>query len=148
MKRVGTLGFAGGVAMLAVATLSSTVPAGAFGAIAVGDTGNINQDGFAWGRNVNSPDATTASNQALQLCRSVKDATDRARNACKIVGSFQGQCTALAMDPGAGTPGVGWAVAATIQAAQDQAMANCKATAGADRVQYCAQTDSACDGQK
>ena len=144
MKRAGKLGFVGAVAMLAIASWSA--PAGAFGAIAVGNTGDINHDGFAWGRNVNSPDAATAANQALQLCRSVKDATDNARNACKVVGQFQGQCTALAMDPGAGTPGVGWSVANSLQSAQDQAIANCKATAGADRVQYCAQTDSACDG--
>jgi hypothetical protein len=41
------------------------------------------------------------------------------------------------MDPGAGTPGVGWAIAPTMQTAETQAIANCREVAGPNRGKFC-----------
>lgn len=120
-------------------------PAAADGALALGVPNNVAQDGFAYGRNVDSPTEEQATEKALSLCRTAKDASPQARNLCTVVQRFHHQCVALAMDPKAGTPGWGTAVAATKEQAQKSAMANCYATAGADRRQYCVVSDVACD---
>lgn len=139
---------AGLAALLAAATLLASNPAAADGALAVGVPANVSQDGFAYGRNINSADATEAGNRALELCRKAQDSTDTARKLCTVVTSFHQQCISVAMDPQAGTPGVGWAVAPTRQAAEEQALSNCMATAGPDRRQFCVKSDSACDGDQ
>jgi hypothetical protein len=131
-------------AVLLVALFASPT-ARADGAIAVGVPANVSKDGFAYGRNVNSPNQQAASDRALQLCRTAKDSSDQARRLCTVVMSFHRQCVAVAMDPAAGTPGIGWAVTPTLEAARQQALANCRATAGPNRVQYCAVSDSTCD---
>ncbi|MGO8916773.1 MAG: DUF4189 domain-containing protein [Stellaceae bacterium] len=136
------------VAALLAAWTLAPVPAAADGALAVGVPGDVSKEGFAYGRNINSPDAATARDRALELCRNAEDTTDAARGLCTVVMSFQGQCVAVAMDPQAGTPGIGWAVAPTRPAAEQQALANCMATAGASRRQFCVMSDSACDGDQ
>jgi len=95
----------------------------------------------------NSADMQTASDHALNNCRTAKDASPEAKNLCYVVMTFRNQCIALALDPQAGTPGAGWAVAPTRDAAELQAMAQCVATAGPDRRDACKISDSACDGQ-
>ena len=135
------------VMAVAAAALLAPAPASADGALAVGVPPDVAKDGFAYGRNVNSPTEQAARDRALQLCRTAKDASDKARNLCTVVMSFHRQCVSVAMDPAAGTPGVGWAVAQTRSAAEQQALANCVATAGPTRQQYCVKSDSACDGQ-
>jgi Domain of unknown function (DUF4189) len=134
------------VALAAAGLLLASVPAAADGALAVGVPSDVAKDGFAYGRNVNSPTQEAARERALDLCRHAKNSSDAARGVCTVVMSFHRQCVAVAMDPAAGTPGVGWAVAPTREAAEQQAMNNCKATAGAARRQYCATSDLMCDG--
>jgi len=129
------------------AALLAPVPAAGDGALAVGVPADVVKDGFAYGRNINSPTEAAASDRALDLCRHAKDSTDTARGMCTLVMSFKQQCVSVAMDPQEGTPGVGWAVAPTREAAEQQALANCRATAGADRRQFCVKSDSACDGE-
>ncbi len=145
-KRRGGVG-ARAAAVLLVAALLAPVPAAADGALAVGVPADVVKDGFAYGRNINSPDPKAASDRALELCRTAKDSTDAARKLCTIVMAFHAQCVSVAMDPKAGTPGVGWAVAPTRDAADQQALSNCMATAGPDRRQFCIKSDSACDGE-
>ncbi|MDE1938465.1 MAG: DUF4189 domain-containing protein [Alphaproteobacteria bacterium] len=137
----------GGVAVYAAAAWFFAASSLAAGALAVGVPPNVASDGFAYGRNVNSPDKDTASTRALALCRSAHDSTDTARNLCTLVMAFEKQCVSVAMDPKAGTPGVGWAVAATKEEANSQALANCRVTAGPTRQDYCVTSDTACDGQ-
>ncbi len=120
-------------------------PATADGALAVGVPPDVGKDGFAYGRNINSPSEETARQKALELCSTAKESTDTARRLCTVVMSFHRQCVSVAMDPKAGTPGVGWAVAPTREAAEQQALSNCMATAGPDRRQFCVKSDSACD---
>jgi hypothetical protein len=120
--------------------------AAADGAIAVGVPSSVKQDGYAYGRITNSPSEVVASEHALTNCRSAKDATPVARDLCLVVMTFQHQCVALALDPQAGTPGAGWAVAPSKDAAETQAMAQCVATAGPGRRESCQISDSACDG--
>lgn len=135
------------VALLLAATLLAPFPAASDGALAVGAPPDITKDGFAYGRNVNSRTEAEAVDRALDLCRHVEDSTDTARGMCTIVTSFKGQCVSVAMDPQEGTPGVGWAVASSQEAAEQEALAKCRATAGADRQQFCVKSDSACDGE-
>ena len=133
-------------ALLAAAAALAPMLARADGAIAVGVPADVAKDGFAYGRNVNSPSQQTARDRALDLCRHAKNSTEEARRLCTVVMSFHRQCVAVAMDPQAGTPGVGWAVAPTRDAAEQQALSNCMATAGPNRRQFCVKSDSACDG--
>jgi len=122
-------------------------PAAADGAVAVGVPASVTQSGYAYGRTTNSPAAAVASEHALNNCRTAKDATQEAKDLCIVVMTFKNQCIALALDPKAGTPGAGWAVAPTKDAAEMQAMAQCIGTAGSDRRNFCTISDSACDGQ-
>ncbi len=112
MGRVGSRPFAQVLALglLAVALLPH--PAVAEGALAIGLPNDVAKDGIALGWNTNSPTAAEARQKALAGCRDVKNSTDAARSLCTIVGTFHNQCVAGAEDPDAGTPGVGWAVAA------------------------------------
>jgi Domain of unknown function (DUF4189) len=134
-----TVAIVGGLLVLAPA------PVRADGALAVGVPSDVAKDGFAYGRNVNSPTEAAARARALELCQHAHDASDEARRVCTVVQGFHRQCVSVAMDPKAGTPGVGWAIAPTKQAAEKQALANCRATAGASRQQFCVMSDSACD---
>src|SRR6266849_4323036 len=112
MRRFGSRPFVTVVALglLAVALLPH--PAVAEGALAIGLPNDVTKDGVALGWNTNSPTAAEARQKALAACRDVKNSTDAARSLCTIVGTFHNQCVAGAEDPDAGTPGVGWAVAA------------------------------------
>jgi hypothetical protein len=50
------------------------------------------------------------------------------------------------MDPAAGTPGVGWSIAADLHTAEKQALSKCEATAGPGRAAACVVDHSSCDG--
>jgi hypothetical protein len=52
----------------------------------------------------------------------------------------------VAFDPQAGTPGAGWAVAPTREAAESQALAECIGVAGPGRRDFCKISDTGCDG--
>jgi Domain of unknown function (DUF4189) len=122
-------------------------PAAAFGALAVGSTSNVVKDGVAFGTAVNYATETEARNFAIDYCKKFKGAPKAAAQ-CRLVGSFNAECYAISMDPKAGTPGAGWAIAATKTIAEQRAMENCKATAGKDRREFCEVAEAKCDDVK
>ena len=115
------------------------------GALAVGTDGDIATDGVAIGGSYDKSTKAEAIATALADCRTHTD-IPKAAAQCKIVGTFSKACYGVAFDPKSGTPGAGWAIAANLAAARKQAMANCRATAGASRSKFCQITDIyACD---
>ena len=115
------------------AFLFSSHPCMADGALAVAVGPN---NAFASGSALNAPSPKIASTDASESCRgSTSEAS--LKQLCKVVATFSNKCFAIAFDPQDGEPGTGWAVANTQQAADEQAMQQCRATAGADRVQFC-----------
>lgn len=139
MRIGGALGLLAGLALWPTACLAE-------GALAVGDTGSIANDGIAMGWTVGYRTQEEAQRLALEQCRNFRDASQGARDRCAIVEEFRSACLSISLDPEAGTPGVGWAVAPTEQEAIDTALERCRQTAGADRVQFCQTTMSRCDG--
>lgn len=126
------------------------VRGGAEGALVVGVPPSVVESGVAIGFVTERPDAATASREAMELCRKRGEATtpNSIASFCTQVGkTFHDQCLAIAMDPEDGTPGVGWAIAPTQASADQQALANCAATAGADRREHCTVAKRACDGK-
>jgi TIR domain-containing protein/uncharacterized protein DUF4189 len=118
------------------------------GALAVALPADVAKSGFSYGYSNNYADAAQAAAHALDACRTTKDAAKDAnlRSLCKVVLNYSNQCVAVAMDPEAGTPGVGWAVANDLQSAENQALAKCQETAGPGRRAACVTDHSACDG--
>jgi Domain of unknown function (DUF4189) len=131
-------------ALIAMAAVSLDTPAGANGAIAVGSTANVIKDGIAIGTAINYQSADEAREAALKRCREYKPAP-KAAALCLSVGTFKGECYAISFDPEPGTPGAGWAIAATKETAEDRALENCKTTAGASRQDFCKIAESKCD---
>jgi hypothetical protein len=125
----------------ALALATAVVPHSGFatGAIAVTEGVNVGKMGWSYGTVVGHPDEQDASTAALEKCRSSKDAASspKLRKACVVTETFHDQCAAVAMDPGAGTPGVGWGIGPTMQAAESQALEKCRATAGPSREKFC-----------
>ena len=140
MKKIGIVLFA----LTLAAPLIGSNPGAAEGALAIGTTGNVANDGIALGTGYNYATRQGAIDRALAECRGRTDAP-KATPFCQIVGTFTRQCAATALDPKAGTPGAGWAIAASQQKANSQALANCRATAGANRRQFCKVDTSECD---
>ncbi len=133
---------AGAVLAAAVAGLASA--ARAEGAIAIGASGDFAKDGFAFGAAINKSTQQEARDQAVATCRKFEGAPKMAA-ICRILTTFRGECYALSFDPKAGTPGVGWAIAADKLVAEERAQASCEATAGAARRGFCKVNQSACD---
>jgi hypothetical protein len=125
--------------------LGLTSAAHAEGAIAIGASGDFAKDGFAFGAAINKSSADEARQEALETCRKYQGAPKMAK-ICQVVFTFSHECYALSFDPDAGTPGVGWALAADKQTAEDRAIKNCQVTAGASRRQFCKVNQSSCDG--
>jgi hypothetical protein len=121
--------------------------AAADGAIAVGLPRSVAKEGVALGTSWNYPTPEGARARALQECLSFMDAPPDTRKLCKVLQTFTRECVAIAIDPAAGTPGVGWAVAPTMDNAQSSALRRCQDTAGASRRQFCKVTVTHCDGQ-
>jgi hypothetical protein len=121
--------------------------AGADAALAVGLPADVAQKGLAVGWAVNHPTRKEAEAEALRRCREAKDAPQAARDLCRIVESFDDRCLAVAVDPEAGTSGVGWAVAASQKAAETAAMEDCAEGAGQKRRGSCRITFARCDGK-
>lgn len=135
-----------GAVLAAIILAASLLPATARaeGAIALGLPSDVARDGVAVGWAVRLP-AGQASGVALQQCRTVTDAPPATRELCRIVRIFTDGCIAVAIDPGDGTPGFGWAIAATKGEADAVAMRACQETAGADRRGFCQISASDCD---
>jgi hypothetical protein len=116
------------------------------GAIAVGSSGNFAKDGFAFGGAINKPTKDAAREQALATCRKY-DGAPKMAEVCRVISTFNRECYALSFDPKPGTPGVGWAIAADKETAEERAQAACEATAGATRRSFCKVNQSFCDTQ-
>jgi hypothetical protein len=63
-----------------------------------------------------------------------------------VIKDFKDQCVAVAMDPQAGTPGVGWAVGDDRHTAEAQAPSGCEQTSVPGRRAARVIDHSACDG--
>ena len=120
----------------------------AAGALAVALPADVAKSGFSYGYSNNNADAAHAQAAALNACRTTKDASNdvNLRSLCKVVLNYSNQCIAVAMDPAAGTPGVGWAVANDLMSAERQALGKCENTAGPGRAAACVVDHSSCDG--
>jgi Domain of unknown function (DUF4189) len=127
-------------------TLLWAPPSVADGALAVGVPANVARQGFSYAYSNDKKTAEEARAKALQLCRSSKEAPAIARRLCHLVRTYHNECVAVAMDPVTGTPGVGWAIAATLHDAEAQALAACEKTAGPGRRAACRIDHSKCDG--
>jgi hypothetical protein len=141
---------AGAVLFTALLSLAMLHPQRALaeGAIAVGEPKDVAKDGYAYGYSTGKADLKAATAEALETCRQPGNGkSEQGRKLCKTVGTFTNECVAVAMDPGQGTPGVGWAIGRTLKLAEDQAMTRCKATAGASRRESCVIDHSRCDGE-
>jgi len=123
----------------------SVESASAWGALAIGTSGDIQKDGFAIGSAYGRPSEDDAKAAALKSCQNFQNAPKRTTALCSVIMSFHGQCYAFAEDPKAGTPGVGWGIGAGGPAAVQKALAMCKATAGPNRAQFCESRINACD---
>ena len=120
----------------------------AAGALAIGLPQDVAKGGFTYGYSNNNADANHAEFKALDACRSTKDAIKdtNLRSLCKVIADYSNKCVAVAMDPAAGTPGVGWAVANDLMSAERQALGKCENTAGPGRAAACVVDHSSCDG--
>jgi len=118
------------------------------GALAVALPADVAKSGFSYGYSNNNTDEAHAQAAALNACRTTKDAANdvNLRSLCKVVLNYSNKCIAVSMDPQAGTPGVGWALANDLQTAERQALAKCQETAGPGRRAACVLDHSACDG--
>ena len=116
------------------------------GALAIGSTGDIAKDGLAIGRSRNDATQDIADEKALQACKDFKDAPKHTRDRCRVIATYKNECAATALDPKAGTPGFGYAIAGDSTKAGERAMGACKATAGNGREKYCRLDEMVCDG--
>jgi hypothetical protein len=121
-------------------------PGNAAGALAVGVAPGGAQNGFAYGVTRGQATNASAGEHALTACKNAKESNAAAQSRCALIGKYSNQCAVIAMDPKAGTPGVGWAIAADSAAAAHQALASCEATAGPGRAGTCTVSGTRCDG--
>jgi len=122
-----------------------SAPAFAQSSIAIGLPDNVVRYGVSFGLAINQPDHDAADRVAIEKCQTGPDLTPEVRQLCKPVARFDNRCAAVSLDPRAGTPGFGWAVADTKKQAEAQALAGCRKTDG-DQGAACVVTLSMCDG--
>jgi Domain of unknown function (DUF4189) len=134
------------VALAAAAVIASPGPASAEGAMAVGIARGGVAKGYATGFAINQPTVKAARSSAVEQCRRTKSSNADARSGCEVVVTFRNKCVASAVDPKSGTPGAGWGMGGSQQAADSQALARCRAKAGSERAEFCEITDRFCDG--
>jgi Domain of unknown function (DUF4189) len=119
-------------ALLIAALLFAQAPSGAAvaaGAIAIGSSGNVANDGVATGGAIDQPTSEQAVAKALETCRGFKGAP-KVSGLCRVVETFARQCAAIAFNPAKGKPGLGWALAFDKTAAEQRALAACRDTGG------------------
>lgn len=122
-------------------------PVRAAGAVAIAEPADVAADGYAAGISYGIKSPSDADERAVRECLAVEDAPPATRKLCKVVRSFENQCGAVALDPKAGTPGAGWAVADSLADARQEALRRCEDTAGKDRQGECRVTAEGCDGR-
>lgn len=136
-----------GAAIVAATLLLAPQRADAAGAVAIGLPDNVVTGGIAIGRSWNFGSEREARERALHECRTFQDAPPQTRELCRVIRVFRNECSAVALDPQAGTPGYGWAVAETRALAEEDALRLCRHTAG-NRARYCKLVGSTgCDGR-
>jgi hypothetical protein len=148
--RVAVAAFLASAILLAVSLavlLGASFGARAEGALAVGIARGGIAKGYATGFSINQPNVKTARNNAVEQCKRTKSSNADAKSGCEVVVTFHNKCVASAVDPQDGTPGAGWGVGITQESADSQALARCRAKAGADRAEFCEVTDRYCDGK-
>jgi hypothetical protein len=120
----------------------------AAGAVAVGEPADVSRDGVAIYTFVNADNAAEAKKKALEGCKGLEHASATSKALCKVVATFENQCVAESLDPKSGTPGFGWAMARNSGSAKEQALSNCRDTAGPTRQDACVVEARAlwCDG--
>lgn len=120
--------------------LATIVPftANAYSAFALAVPANIAADGVALGEAYNFPSREAAEERAVAECHNFIQNNNAGLplDLCKVVAYFDNQFIAIAMDPAAGTPGFGWAIASTMEDAKSKALTQCQQTAGS-RAEYC-----------
>jgi Domain of unknown function (DUF4189) len=126
------------------ATLAEIGPSAAAGAIAIGHPDDVAKRGISMGFSTNRETMDEAKTRSLKLCANSGSLISGIL--CEVVATFENKCVTVAIDPAVQTPGFGWAVADTEQASKDNALSNCRATAGPIRRNACEITDSSCDG--
>jgi hypothetical protein len=109
----------------------------AAGAVALGEPADVAKDGVAIFTQVNAANAKIAKERALSGCKALPNSSNTSKALCKIVATFENQCVAQALDPQNGTPGFGWARAPNSRDAREQALSNCRDTAGPARRDAC-----------
>jgi hypothetical protein len=135
-------------AFVFVACFSPSGPCMAAGATALGLPADIAKDGVAIYTYVNARTFDDAKKKALEGCKTLQGASPTSRGLCKVVATFENQCVAQALDPENGTPGFGWAMARNSRMAREQALSNCRDTAGPNRQSACMIPEQSlwCDG--
>ena len=120
----------------------------AAGAVALGQPSDIAKDGVAIFTFVKASSVELAKQKAMAGCKALQGASDTSKALCKIVATFENQCVAESLDPKSGTPGFGWAMASNSARAKEQALSNCRDTAGPTRQNACVVEARAlwCDG--
>jgi tetratricopeptide (TPR) repeat protein len=134
------------VATLLLMVTAPLQPAGAEGAIAMGQTDTVATDGLAFGAHYNDFDPNRIVGQAVAEC-SVSAASDTAHKACKIIGTFHDRCFSLAQDAKLTPHGVGLSLAENRKAADALAMDQCRKMAGTANSKVCAVLRNGCDGE-
>ena len=109
----------------------------AAGAVALGQPSDIAKDGVAIYTFVGASSAELAKKNAMAGCKALERSSSTSRALCKIVATFENQCVAESIDPESGTPGFGWAMARNSKLAKEQALSNCRETAGPTRQNAC-----------
>jgi hypothetical protein len=134
--------------IVSIAAVLWTQQSFADGALAIGIPPGGIVKGFAGGHSLNASSMPAAREGAVAGCHKSTGASEAAKNACSVVASFKDECYAIALDPKDGTPGAGWAIAETQALADDEALQQCRNTAGADRQRFCEvpSTNHGCDG--
>jgi hypothetical protein len=122
-------------------------PGRADAALAIGLPQDVAKQGLAMGYALNYASREAAQAEALKRCREFRDAPDATRSLCRIVENFRDRCVAVALDPDAGTSGLGWAVDKKQELAEEIAMERCVDAAGQRRREFCRVTLTRCDGK-
>lgn len=133
-------------AALAVVCQMTVAPAAAEGALAIGIAPGGVAKGYATGFSINQPNAKTARSSAVEQCKRTRSSNDEARSGCEVIVTFRNKCIASALDPQKGTPGAGWGLGPSEEAADELALARCRVKAGPERADSCKVTDHFCDG--
>src|SRR5262245_38767856 len=133
--------------LLLAGALQGMDRAGADAALAVSQIGDVAKQGVAIGWAMDYGSKQAAQTEALVRCRAFPEAPQATRETCRIVETFSDRCLAVALDPAAGTTGVGWAVQQSRDRAEEEAMERCTEASAPKRRDSCRLALIRCDGR-